>query len=283
MRIALTRGCDIVHIHHLSRAAVVAALSPLARPLIYTQHTTGLRSSMTHRLAERFVTSRAATVVCCSQAEAAAKRATFRLPGDRTVIIPNGVTLDAPPATPRRLSTSGPVRLLFVGQLRPVKQVHRAIEALAQLPSHFVLRLVFHVDELANELAALAARLGVADRVTFVGQRWGAELLAEYQRAHVLVLPSASEALPSVVTEALLTGLPVLASAVGGVPTQVGRAGVLVGSAAAEPLAPSIQRLVGDYCDLADQAVARSTAIRAEYSVQEMIARHIELYERLAG
>jgi glycosyltransferase involved in cell wall biosynthesis len=67
------------------------------------------------------------------------------------------------------------------------------------------------------------ARHGLADRIRLLGVRTGAGLADAYATADALVLPSHGETFGMVVTEALARGLPVIASAVGGVPGALGR------------------------------------------------------------
>ncbi|MEU4423052.1 glycosyltransferase family 4 protein [Actinoplanes sp. NPDC024001] len=282
-RIAVSRGCDVVHVHHLSKAALAVALSPRSKPFVFTEHATGRSRFRTRRVAQRTVLSRASAVVCLSEAEASEKQAAYRLPTSKVNVIRNGIA--PPPGTgqPPVRETDGRMVLLYVGQLTPWKQVHRAIEALASLPDRFVLRLVYHNDEALEDLRARTRALGVTDRVTFVGQLAGAALAEEYRRAHLLLLPSGStEALPSVVTEALLQGLPVVASAIGGVPEQIADAGILVSPDAGESLIPAITAVAEDYHTYAQRALARGAAVAEEYTVDRMISQHLALYESLS-
>jgi glycosyltransferase involved in cell wall biosynthesis len=66
---------------------------------------------------------------------------------------------------------------------------------------------------------------GIADRVHFPGPRTGADLEASYAAADVLLLASRAETYGMVVTEALAHALPVVATAVGGLPDALGRTG----------------------------------------------------------
>ena len=90
------------------------------------------------------------------------------------------------------------------------------------------------------------------ERVRFVGTRTGAELEATYAGADLLVLPSRAETYGMVVTEALAHGVPVLATAVDGVPEALGAApdgsvpGVLVPAGDAGALAAAIRRWLTD-------------------------------------
>src|SRR5205807_507382 len=79
-------------------------------------------------------------------------------------------------------------------------------------------------------LRALAHRLGVSDRVAFVGKLSREELLQEYAHAQFFVLPSIFEPFGIVLLEAMAAGLPVIASRVGGIPEIVddARTGFLI-------------------------------------------------------
>jgi glycosyltransferase involved in cell wall biosynthesis len=105
-----------------------------------------------------------------------------------------------------------------------------------------------------GERAAAERPAGSPDgeRVRFVGTRTGAELEATYAAADLLVLPSRAEPYGMVVTEALAHGIPVLATAVDGVPEALGTApdgsvpGVLVPPGDAGALAAAIRRWLTD-------------------------------------
>ena len=78
------------------------------------------------------------------------------------------------------------------------------------------------IPPFVERLRRSVADSGLADRICFAGPRAGEELRRQYQAADVLVLPSRLEAYGMVVTEALAVGLPVIATAVGGVPEALG-------------------------------------------------------------
>ncbi|ROT29355.1 glycosyltransferase family 4 protein [Micromonospora sp. HM5-17] len=104
------------------------------------------------------------------------------------------------------------------------------------------------VDQLRRRLAA--DRL--ADRVRLLGPRTGAALATAYAEADLLLLPSRGETYGMVVTEALARGIPVLATAVGGVPEALGHApdgsrpGLLVPPGDPTALAAALRRWLGD-------------------------------------
>ena len=96
-----------------------------------------------------------------------------------------------------------------------------------------------HLEELAREL-------GVADRVVFPG--WQDEPAAQLRAFDMLVSPSRSEALPLAIVEAMLAGLPVVATDVGSVSEAVvaGETGLLVAPEDAAALAEAIRTLRDD-------------------------------------
>lgn len=275
--IARARSYDVVHVHHLSRAAVAAAMFPRRSPMVFTAHSAAVPPTRRQRLGLSVVTHCMAAGVCLSDAEAELRSGWFPSARERMIVIPNGIALPNEAVIPRALANED-VRVLFVGQLADVKRVHLIIEALVQ-HEHLTLRLVYHNDQLESSLRALAAELGVANRVTFVGRRSGVELFDEYRAAHVLLLPSRSEALPSVVTEALSTGLPVIASDVGGVRGQVQSAGILIDTDDTSAVERALRRLTESYATYSSLAAERAGQVRREFSVDDMVQRHVSLYE----
>lgn len=274
------RSFDIVHIHHLSKAALAAALSPLSRPMLFTEH--GIPSDPSRQLqfARRTIFRRASGIICLSEHERDLKTRQFNLRPESTWVVPNPATL-AEFSPHVRTPPSGRLRLLYVGQLIRLKQVDRIITALPRLPPGVTLRVVFHNDELLPELVNQARELGVSNRVEFAGQLSGTALRDAYLDADVLLLPSAHEALPSVVSEAILTALPVIASNVGGIPKQVGDAGILVSPDAHSPLDISINQLMADYESFALAAFARSAHLAEQLSPDASIDAHISVYDHL--
>jgi glycosyltransferase involved in cell wall biosynthesis len=97
-------------------------------------------------------------------------------------------------------------------------------------------------------LRAMAARLGIADRVTFTGRLSEPDTLRRIAAAHVLVLPSFMEGLPIVLMEAMAAGTPVVASRVAGIPELVddGRNGLLFTPSKWDELAGCMRRLLDD-------------------------------------
>ena len=138
--------------------------------------------------------------------------------------------------------------ILYAGVLTPLKGVHHLIDAFASIAQHcpqVSLILVGHASNKAYTamLHEQVRRLHLAGRIQFVAQVPQRELAALMRSACVLVLPSTSEGLPRVVIEAMATGLPVIASCVGGIPEMVenGATGFLVSPGNATALAERLR------------------------------------------
>ncbi|HEY8534276.1 MAG TPA: glycosyltransferase family 4 protein [Micromonospora sp.] len=177
--------------------------------------------------------------------------ARYPLPVDRVHVVHPGV--DPAPLTPGSPSGS---RLLCVAAVTPGKGhdlLAQALARVAELPWRCV--CVGSVTRDPRFVAALRAQLdadGLTDRMPLVGPRTGADLAAAYAAADLLVLASRAETYGMVVTEALARGIPVVATAVGGVPEAMGetpdgdRPGVLVARDDPGALADALRRWLGD-------------------------------------
>jgi glycosyltransferase involved in cell wall biosynthesis len=98
-----------------------------------------------------------------------------------------------------------------------------ALASIKDLPWHcVVVGTLDRAPDFVEQLRQRVAADGIADRVAFVGPRTGEELENAYAAADLLVLASHAETYGMVVTEALAHGLPVVATAVGGVPHALG-------------------------------------------------------------
>ncbi len=144
-----------------------------------------------------------------------------------------------------------PIRLLWAGQLRPVKGLPYllgAVRALRDQGLSVSLTLVGDGEQ-REALEAAIERLGLQETVSLEGYLPpGPDLDAFFEQADLFVLPSLSEGVPKVLFEAMARALPVVASRVGGVPDVVtdGANGLLVPPADAEALVGAIRRLAED-------------------------------------
>jgi glycosyltransferase involved in cell wall biosynthesis len=115
---------------------------------------------------------------------------------------------------------AGPLRLLFVGAVMPHKGLHRLLAALAPLSAPWTLDVVGSLT--ADPAYAARLRAHADARVRWHGEQSGEALWAHHRAAALFVLPSDREAYSIAALEALGFGLPVLATARGGMGELIG-------------------------------------------------------------
>jgi lipopolysaccharide/colanic/teichoic acid biosynthesis glycosyltransferase/glycosyltransferase involved in cell wall biosynthesis len=229
---------DVIVLHEPNPMALLAyALVRPRTPLVVWMHSEVIRPRWQYRLFYEPLLNvalrRAARIVVASPPMLdAPSLAPFR---DKCVVVPYGIDpkpyIGAPAAGPRpsEPAASEPT-VLFVGRLVAYKGVDVLLRA---LPGLAVRAVIVGDGPCRASLESLAAELGVGDRVTFTGQVPDETRLEWYRAADVFVLPSVTrqEAFGMVQIEAMLSGLPVVSTALPtGVPwvNQDGETGVVV-------------------------------------------------------
>ncbi|MCW2868771.1 MAG: glycosyl transferase [Streptomyces oryziradicis] len=145
-------------------------------------------------------------------------------------LAPGRIHVAAPGAdiVPETPGTDGASRLLCVAAVTPRKGQHRLVEALAAVTdlnwSCTFVGGLRQAPDYVGRVRELIEEYGLGDRVRLLGPQAGAELDASYAAADLMVLPSYAETYGMAVTEALARGIPVLVTAVGGLPEAAGRA-----------------------------------------------------------
>jgi glycosyltransferase involved in cell wall biosynthesis len=174
-----------------------------------------------------------------------------RYGGPRPKVLPMQISLvrDADLAdAPRAQPPGDEIALLTVGRIDVEKNPLLLIDALAELGPRWRLTWV-GTGPLADAVRERAARLGIEERVALPGfVPPGPELLAHYRAADAFVHVALTEGVPQVLIEAMATGLPVVATDVGGVSKALdgGEAGLLVGPDDREALVAAIHTLASD-------------------------------------
>jgi len=214
---------DVVHAHFGLPDGYVGTLiaKRLSLPLAITLHGSDFNRQLARPGIGRWFGHRITTadaVIAVSEAIAAGMRARYPEAASRVHHLANGY--NSAEITPHLSRTRR--HFLFVGSLIALKNPDVLLRAFASVADLTALNLIFVGDgPLRPALEALAADLGIADRVRFEGQRPHAALDAYLADAAALVLPSSSEGMPMVVNEALASGTPVVASRLPGIEQQV--------------------------------------------------------------
>jgi N-acetyl-alpha-D-glucosaminyl L-malate synthase BshA len=171
---------------------------------------------------------------------------------------------------------------MHISNFRPVKRVGDVVRTFARVRKRVNARLILVGDGPDAGMARQLARdLGVADSITFTGVVDGvAQIL---QEANLLLLPSQMESFGLVALEAMASGVPVIASDVGGLPEVVehGVTGYLAPLGDVEQMAEYATRILLD-CALC-QSLSRASIERASrlFDYHKIVPQYEAVYERV--
>jgi glycosyltransferase involved in cell wall biosynthesis len=286
----LARGTDLLHCPHYNV------------PYFYRGRMVVTIHDLTHLVDRDFVPNRLAYYYARIMLGAAAHHAhqvitvsefskrsicqALEVPENKVHVISYGV--------PRRILQSGPVNMalleklevsqpyiLFVGLLKPHKNVHALLRAFALLPeqaraSHQLV-IAGKLDTCYPALRQLSQELRLSDRVVFTGYVTDDELRALYGGAKVFVLPSLNEGYGLPVLEAMAYGVPVIVSNISSLPEVVGDAGILIDPRDDQSIAKALEGLLFD--DELRKTLGERGRHRAEsFSAREFALKHLKVY-----
>ncbi|HEX6590158.1 MAG TPA: glycosyltransferase family 4 protein [Longimicrobiales bacterium] len=297
-RLARSGRFDVLHVHWPIPHGVIglAAKRASGLPLVSTFH--GVELTWTARkmawlrpFLRRLIRASDAVTANSSHTERL-----IRAEVERDVVrVPFGAALegrtDEPGSSVLKGAASSPFRLLFVGRLVERKGLAYLLEAMAAMRgTRRVLLDVVGDGPLRPTLERRAQELGLTDVVRFRGFVDAERLERSFAEADAFVLPAVEDAkgdvegLGVVLIEAQTHGLPVIASASGGIVDIVlhERTGLLVPPGDAPALAAAIERLAGDEALRARLATAGREHASTTFSWDAITDRLVALYRRLA-
>jgi glycosyltransferase involved in cell wall biosynthesis len=204
------------------------------------------------------------------------------LPANKLTVIRNGVELPERSPYDARAELGLPPDSFVIGavsRLYAVKGIQFLVQALAKTGAQRLVVIGEGPEKPALEI--LAERLGVADRIHWLGHRPNApNLMPAFD---LFVQPSLHEGMPNTVLEAMAAGLPVVATAVGGTPEVVvhGVTGLLVPPKHPDALSKAISALLEDRDLGRRMGRAGRERVVEHFSVGRMIRETEELYAHL--
>ncbi len=188
----------------------------------------------------------------------------------------------APPASRAALDTPEDAPLLLaLGRLHANKGFDTLLDAMAELPGHFL--WLGGSGPLEAALKNQAARLGVSERVRFLG--WRRDTPALFAAADVFVCSSRVEPFGNIVIEAWAQRVPVVAARATGPASLIaeGESGLLAPIDDGKALAQAIRRLDAEKGLAGALAGGGRAAYQAAFTEQAVVGRYLELFERLAA
>jgi glycosyltransferase involved in cell wall biosynthesis len=269
-RFLRSRPVDLLHVHYGGRAVRRLARSATGARLLMHLHGR-IRSEDDYRPVPLRLDD-ADAVVATSRAVAAVVQAK-----QLRVVYP-GVSL------PEVSQAQDPWLIGAAGRLLPIKGYDHLLDAFAAVAARDDrARLQIAGDGPSRHgLQQQARALGIEDKVSFPG--WSDDLPALMQRWSVFVQPSLEEALGITVLQAMASGLPVIASDVGGLPEAVvdGETGLLVPPRDVGALSATLARLLAD--PLERRLLGEAARVRARrFSEVRFVTEVCEVYRELLG
>ncbi len=267
------RKPDVIHANVFSSADLAACLSHRYKiPAVLTEHASSYprrQFSALQAIKIRYWNNRLARILPVSE-DLGRHMQAFGI-RTRCQVVPNVVDTRCfhPPQGGKRPSPVG-VRILVVARLDPIKGLDGFLAALARLSKRgqdFRAGLVGDGPERHN-LETIVRQLNLENRVTFYGVKSREEVAELMRQADLLALTSYWENQPVVLLEALASGLPVVASDVGGIGEVVKpELGVLIEPGNAESIANGLTNVIDHLDDYKPQAIAGYARANFSYEV----------------
>ena len=281
----MTRRWDTSIVHaHLPSMGAVARLTQRV-PVVYTEHNLANSYRMPVRMINRATYSRNAAAIAVSDAVA---ESISGYPSPTKHVIPNGVniegTVDAS-GVRRELGLEESEHLVVhVGNIRPLKGHATLVAAAASLAK---IRNDIQIVSIGGEktegdlasIRGMAADLGVSGRIRFLGRREDA--LALIAAGELYVNPADVEGLPVSILEALALARPVVATAVGGVPSIIrdGKTGLLVPPGDPGAMAKAIDWMIDNPQEAAEYGNAGRALVEKYHGIEHMVRETEAIYE----
>ena len=281
---------DITHLHFPNPSGELGQLFlGQSRKFVLTYHSDVVRQKYLLRLYTPFlwkVLAKADRIIATSPNYIRSSPYLSRF-ADKCVVIPLGIdlkpfeTIDNDRVQTIRQRYGSPI-LLFVGKLRYYKGLQYLLEAMPKIEARL---LVVGTGPMAKAWQALAEKLGLTDKVAFLGQVADEELPLYYHACDLFILPAShrSEALGVVQVEAMACGKPIVCTELGTGTSYInvhGETGLVVPPRDPGVLVEAINQL------LADEALWSGLGQRGrqrakEFSKEAMVEKVVGLYEEL--
>lgn len=292
---------DVIHVHDwLAAFSGISFKHYVKKPMVLTVHSTevgraqGLHSpdSFSINGIEWWATYEADRVIVCSQSMKNEICGHFNLPLDKVEVIPNAIdptkyqtSVDRGSVRQRYGVGYGEKLILCVGRLVPQKGIEYFIRAIPSIAKRYPEAKFIIVGEgwSRDILEAEAHASGHGKKIRFTGFASDKEVIDLMTSADVLVVPSVYEPFGIVALEGMATGVPVVASQVGGLSEVIehDRTGLLVYPRSPESIAWGIDRIVSDSDHAKWLTENAKDILHKDYSWEAVAMKTVEVYRKV--
>ena len=296
---AVEHGVSVIHSHGYKANTLLAILSAKTRsiPVLATLHgwTSANKWSRMrfYEVIERAVLPRLNGVIAVTEGMLSGTRLRRRL-GDRLIVIHNAIEDELPPQANGQVLSKvrlalqemdeGSVAFAMVGRLSREKDIGTCLRAIKILTGEgrSVRVFIFGDGPERESLEKLSKELGIKEYVFFLGYLDGIQLLLSEFRA--LIISSLTEGLPLVALEAMRSGIPVVATKVGGLPEIVvnQETGLLVAPGHPEDLAIVLGQLADDKRQAREFGEAGYQRVLEEFDFPSFSKTYFDEYQAMA-
>ena len=294
---------DVMHVHDwLAAFAGISFKRYLQKPMVLTVHSTeigraqGLHSADSFSIdgIEWWATYEADKVIACSQSMKNEICGHFNLPWDKVDVIPNAIdatkynsSVDRGSVRKRYGVGWGEKMILCVGRLVPQKGIEYFIRAIPSIASRYpeVKFIIVGEGWSRDFLEAEARSTRQRGKIRFTGFVSDKEVIDLMKSADVLIVPSVYEPFGIVALEGMATGVPVVASQVGGLSEVIehDRTGLFVYPKSPESIAWGIHRILSDPDHARWLTENAKDKLQKAYSWEAVAMKTVEVYRKLVG
>ncbi len=290
LRNRLKRGrFDLIHVHGMRP---LGATRGLPIPIVFTNHSSGFLARLRASSRRKVQTSRLLRHVShligpSGELIEAARMLGYHGPA---TMIPNGVDIEQfnPGQSPVRTSLgigADEVVILLARRLVEKNGVVWFARALAQLGGRKFRVVIAGDGKERGPMQAILGETGMLERTIFLGAVVNKDMTSLYRAADLSVLPSLAEATSIAGLEAMATGLPLVGTRVGGIPTIIEDdvTGFLVEPRDPDAMAQALDRLIADGELRRRMGRAARAKVEREFSWSMVVGKTVEVYRTCLG
>jgi len=269
---------DIIHTHLAVTKYVIPVAKKLKIKVVHTIHSVATRElpKPERRFNKFFYKRKKAVPVALSKQIQKTVLEEYRLPPDYVPVVFNGVDLSK--CHPKQsYETNGSFKILHVGSFQEVKNHFGMIDAFEKFHKlHADSELHFVGDGARRPIIEqLVKERGLSDAITFHG--FQASVHSFLSDADIFTLPSLYEGIPLSVAEAMGTGLPIVATAVGGIPDMLDDTSALLVPVDSDAIADAYEKYYLDQ-DLRKTHGLAALALSKQFSAKIMAQKYLDIY-----